>query len=188
MTLITCDRVSSVDTVSYVFAGLLGFSLLRLGVFSMSEGFMQGKKSKALLRVRLAPIRPWQLMAATVFNRVVVSLMFVAGILIFDFQMRGDYLSFLVFSIISLVCVLGFGTLIVSWALGPNQAAPMANLISFPMMFLSGVFFPVYLMPDWLQQTADFIPLTAIVDGLRLILTEGVTIVGLGPQLLVILA
>ena len=186
-------QTAGLSRFDYVFAGLLGFSLLTLGVFSMSEGFMQDKKSKALLRIRLAPIRPWQLIAATVLNRVVVGLlavglMFVAGSLIFGFQMRGDYLSFLVFSIISLVCVLGFGSLIVSWARDSNQAAPMANLISFPMMFLSGVFFPVYLMPDWLQQIAVFIPLTAIVDGLRLILTEGVTIIGLGPQLLVITA
>ena len=157
----------------------------------MSEGFMQDKKSKALLRIRLAPVRAWQLIAAPIFNRVLVGLvavglMFIAGILIFGFQMRGDYLNFLLFSIISLVCLLGFGTFIASWARDSNQAAPLANLISFPMMFLSGIFFPVYLMPDWLQQLTAFIPLAAIVDGLRLILTEGTTILGLGPQLLVI--
>ena len=184
-------QTADLSRFDYVFAGLIGFSMLSLGVFSMSEGFMQDKKSKALLRIRLAPVRAWQLIAATIFNRVLVGLvavglMFVAGILIFGFQMRGDYLNFLLFSIISLVCLLGFGTFIASWARDSNQAAPLANLISFPMMFLSGIFFPVYLMPDWLQQITAFIPLTAIVDGLRLILTEGMTIFGLGFQLLVI--
>ena len=184
-------QTADLSRFDYVFAGLIGFSILSLGVFSMSEGFMQDKKSKALLRIRLAPVGAWQLITATVFNRtlvglVAVGLMFVAGSLIFGFQMRGDYLSFLLFSIISLVCLLGFGTFIASWAKDTNQAAPLANLISFPMMFLSGVFFPVYLMPDWLQQITAFIPLTAVVEGLRLILTEGVTIFGLGPQLLVI--
>ena len=158
----------------------------------MSEGFIQDKKSKALLRIRLAPIRSWQLIVAIVFNRVIVgliaiALMFIAGVLIFGFQMRGDYLNFLIFSILSLVCMLGFGTAIASWAQNPNQSAPVANLISFPMMFLSGVFFPVFLMPQWLQQVTTFIPLTAIVEGLRLILTEGYTVLGLGPQILVIL-
>ncbi len=174
-------QTANLSRFDYVFASLIGFSILSLGVFSMSEGFMQDKKSKALLRIKLAPIKVWQLIVATVLNRVLVgliavALMFVAGIIIFGFNMRGDYLSFLIFSIISLVCLLGFGTFIAGWAKDSNQAAPLANLISFPMMFLSGVFFPVFLMPDWLQQITTFIPLSAVVDGLRLILTEGYTI------------
>ena len=185
-------QTANLSRFDYVFAGLIGFSILSLGIFSMSEGFIQEKKSKALMRIRLAPIKAWQLIAATVFNRVLVgliavALMFAAGVLIFKFNMRGDYLSFLIFSVISLVCLLGFGTFIAGWAKDSNQAAPLANLISFPMMFLSGVFFPVFLMPNWLQQVTTFIPLTAVNDGLRLILTEGYTIFELGPQLLIIL-
>ena len=183
-------QTADLSRFDYVFSGLIGFSILSLAIFSMSEGFMQDKKSKALLRIRLAPIRAWQLIAATVFNRVLVGLaaigiMFIAGILIFDFQMRGDYFNFFVFSILSLICLLSLGTFIASWARDSNQAAPLANLISFPMMFLSGVFFPTYLMPDWLQQVTALIPLAAIVDGLRLILTEGATVFGLGFQLAV---
>ena len=184
-------QTANLSRFDYVFAGLIGFSILSLGIFSMSEGFIQDKKSKALLRIRLAPIRSWQLIVATVFNRVIVglmaiALMFVAGVLIFDFQMRGDYFNFLIFSSLSLICMLGFGTAIAGWAQNPNQSAPLANLISFPMMFLSGVFFPVFLMPQWLQEITAFIPLTAIVEGLRLILTEGYTILSLGPQILII--
>ena len=185
-------QTADLSRFDYVFAGLIGFSILSLGIFSMSEGFIQDKKSKALRRLKLAPIKAWQLITATIFNRVIVgliaiSLMFIAGILIFDFNMRGDYFSFLIFSIISLICLLGFGTAIAGWAKDSNQAAPLANLISFPMMFLSGVFFPVFLMPEWLQQITAFIPLTAVVDGLRLILTEGYTLFSLGPQMLIIL-
>ena len=184
-------ETADLSRFDYVFAGLIGFSILSLGIFSMSEGFMQDKKSKALLRVRLAPVRSWQLVTATIFNRVIVgliaiALMIVAGILIFNFNMRGDYFNLLIFSILALVCMLGFGTAIAGWARNANQSAPVANLVSFPMMFLSGVFFPVFLMPDWLQQITTFIPLTAIVDGLRLIMTEGQTVLSLGPQLLVI--
>lgn len=80
----------------------------------------------------------------------------------------------------------GFGMAIAGWAKDSNQAAPISNLVSFPMMFLSGVFFPVFLMPDVLQRVTAFIPLTPIIDGLRLILTEEKTILDLGPQLAVI--
>ena len=184
-------QTADLDRFDYIFAGLIGFTILSLGVFGMSEGFLQDKKSKALLRIRLAPIRAWQVILATIFNRVLVglisiALMFLAGILIFDFNMRGDYFSFLGFSVISLICLLGLGAAIAGWAQNNHQAAPLTNLASFPMMFLSGVFFPVFLMPEWLQAISAFLPLTAINDGLRLILTEGFTLLNLGPQILII--
>jgi len=54
-----------------------------------------------------------------------------------------------------------------------RQAAPLANMIVFPMMFLSGTFFPRFLMPEWLQHVTNFLPLTPVIDGIRLIATEG---------------
>jgi ABC-2 type transport system permease protein len=51
------------------------------------------------------------------------------------------------------------------------------------MMFLSGTFFPRFLMPEWLQRVSDFLPLTPVIDGVRLIATEGKHLVDLGPQL-----
>ena len=59
----------------------------------------------------------------------------------------------------------------------------MTNLVSFPMMFLSGTFFPTFLMPLWLQHIAKFLPLTPVIDGLRAIISQGKSLVELGPQL-----
>ena len=56
------------------------------------------------------------------------------------------------------------------------------------MMFLSGVFFPRFLMPEWLQHVSYFLPLTPAVDGMRMILTEGKSLLDLGPQLAVMTA
>ena len=50
-------------------------------------------------------------------------------------------------------------------------------------MFLSGTFFPRFLMREWLQKISAFIPLTPIVDGIRLIATEGKHLWEIGPQL-----
>ncbi len=51
------------------------------------------------------------------------------------------------------------------------------------MMFLSGTFFPRFLMPDWLQTVSAALPLTPINDAIRLIITEGQNITQLGPQI-----
>ena len=68
------------------------------------------------------------------------------------------------------------------WAKNENQAAPVAQIVVFPMIFLSGAFFPRFLMPEVLQTISSFLPLTPIIDGARLIITEGKTIFEIAPQ------
>ena len=184
-------QTANISRFDYVIAGLIGFAILSLGIFSMSEGFTVDKKNGSLRRMQVAPVRRWQIIIATALNRVfvgliAVALLFVVALLFFDFTMRGDYISFILFTIIGTLCLFGFGMAIAGWARDANQAAPLANLISFPMIFLSGVFFPVFIMPELLQTITTFIPLTPVIEGLRLIMTEGRTIFDLGPQLLII--
>jgi ABC-2 type transport system permease protein len=84
--------------------------------------------------------------------------------------------------------VFGIGLAAGGWAKNEAQAAPLANLIAFPMMFLSGVFFPRFLMPDWLATITQFLPLTPFIDGLRLIITEGMTILQVGTEVAMLAA
>jgi ABC-2 type transport system permease protein len=79
--------------------------------------------------------------------------------------------------------ILGIGLALGGWAKNERQAAPLSNIIVFPMMFLSGTFFPRFLMPEWLQTVSNFLPLTPIIDGVRLIATEGAHLVDIGGQL-----
>jgi ABC-2 type transport system permease protein len=51
------------------------------------------------------------------------------------------------------------------------------------MMFLSGTFFPRFLMPAWLQSISGFLPLTPVIDGIRLIATEGKNFIDILPQI-----
>jgi ABC-2 type transport system permease protein len=55
------------------------------------------------------------------------------------------------------------------------------------MMFLSGTFFPRFLMPEWLQGVTNFLPLSPVIDGIRLLTTEGKSLLDLGTQLALVL-
>lgn len=186
-------QTANLTTFDYMLSGMLGFSILGLGIFSMANGFTVDKKTGALRRLKIAPIKSWQIIIATAINRIIVgivtvAIMFAVALVVFDFNMRGDYLSFILFSIFSMICMFGFGMAIAGWAKDDNQAAPLSNLIAFPMMFLSGTFFPRFLMPEFLQKITDYLPLTPIVDGFRMILTEGKNLVEIGPQLMLMTA
>jgi ABC-2 type transport system permease protein len=79
--------------------------------------------------------------------------------------------------------ILGIGLAIGGWAKNERQAAPLSNIIVFPMLFLSGTFFPRYAMPEILQKITAFLPLTPVIDGVRLLSTEGQNLTQIGSQL-----
>ena len=184
-------NVNSLKPFDYVFSGMLGFSILSLGIFSMAQGFASDKKTGSIARLQAAPIRAWQVVVGTAMNRIIaafvsVAILFLAAVLFFDFSMQGDWISFIVVIVLGIISMFGIGLVIAGWAKNENQAAPVANLIATPMMFLSGSFFPRFLMPEWLQNATNYLPLTPINDSLRLILTENKTLLDLGPQILAI--
>lgn len=184
-------QTANLSSFDYLFAGLMGFSILSLGIFGMANGFPVDKKAGILRRLRATPLTAGQLIMATALEYLVMGLgsigaMYLVGLTVFDFNMRGDYISFVVFTLAGILLMFGIGLAIGGWAKNENQSAPLSNLIAFPLMFLSGTFFPRFLMPEWLQNITTYLPLTPIVDGLRYILTEGKTLLELGPELAII--
>ena len=184
-------KTANLSSFDYIFSGLLGFTILSLGIFGMANGFPVEKKAGILRRLRATPLKASQLIGATALEYLAIGLlsigvMFAVGLSFFDFNMRGDYFTFLAFLIVSILLMFGFGLAIGGWAKNENQSAPLSNIIAFPMMFLSGTFFPRFLMPEWLQTITAYLPLTPIVDGFRYILTEGATLMQLGNELLII--
>jgi ABC-2 type transport system permease protein len=59
------------------------------------------------------------------------------------------------------------GMLVGTVSKNPETAGVVGNLITFPMMFLAGTFFPISLMPMYLQTFAHILPLFYIIDGLN---------------------
>lgn len=176
----------------YTFSGLLGFTLLSLGIFGPTTVFPRLKQRGVLRRYHTTTLKVWQYFTANVVSNAVVGLiavavMFVAAFLIFDLNMRGDYLNLGIVVILGTILLFGIGLAIGGWAKNENQAAPLSQLVVLPMMFLSGVFFPTFLMPELMQKITQFIPLTPIVDSVRYVITEGKTVFELGPQLAVML-
>jgi len=175
----------------YVFAGLLGFTLLSLGIFGLANQMPAEKKTGAFRRLRASPITAGQLVFANMIYYLLIGvisvvLMFTVAHFVFGFEMRGSWFSLVPFIVLGIVSMFGFGLAIGGWAKNENQSAALTNIVALPMMFLSGVFFPRFLMPEWLQGITGYLPLTPIVDGLRMIMTEGKTLLDLGPELAII--
>lgn len=178
----------SLSQFDYTFTGLLGFAILGAGIFGPINVFPELKKMGILRRLHTTPLRVWQYFMATMLGNAVVGLMslavmFIVAILVFNLKVVGNYFALALFLAFGIVMILGIGLALGGWAKNERQVAPLANIIVFPMMFLTGVFFPRFLMPEWLQHITTFMPLTPVIDGARLIATEGQSLLNLGPQL-----
>ncbi|MDR2063624.1 MAG: ABC transporter permease [Candidatus Nomurabacteria bacterium] len=180
--------VSGLTQFDYTFAGLLAFTLMTMGIFGLSNQLPGEKKTGALRRIKATPFRSHQLvigmvLAYTVLTILSVAVMIAVGLLVFHFDMRGSWLTLAVFAIFTALVLSGFGAAIASWARNENQSATLSQAVAFPMMFLSGIFFPRFLMPDWLQNATAWIPLTPVGDGVRYIITENASLITLLPQI-----
>jgi ABC-2 type transport system permease protein len=178
----------SLTSFDYAFAGILGFTILGSGIFGPINIFPELKKMGILRRLHTTPLRVWQYFLSVMLGNAVVglmslALMYVVAVQLFDLHIAGNIIELIFFLSFSLIMILGIGLAIGGWAKNERQAAPLANIIVFPMMFLSGTFFPRFGFPEWLQNVTDFFPLTPVIDGARLITTEGLHLNQLGPQL-----
>ncbi len=181
-------NTKSLRQFDYTFAGLLGFSIMGLGIFGPVNVFPELKKQGILRRLHTTPLKVWQYFVANVISQAVVglislALMFAVAMVVFHLKVAGNPIELALFLVLSIASVFGIGMAIGGWAKDQNQAAPLSNIVVFPMMFLSGTFFPRFLMPVALQKISDFLPLTPVIDGVRLIATEGKHLTQLGPQL-----
>ncbi|MBX4201467.1 ABC transporter permease [Candidatus Saccharibacteria bacterium] len=182
----TNDR--GLTRLDYTVAGIIGFAIVGLGIFGPVNYFPEMKKQGVLRRLHITPLKVWQFFVSSVLSNSVIGLFSIAimiavAIAVFNFQVVGNYIELAVFITLGIFTIFGIGLAIGGWAKNENQAAPLANIIVFPMLFLSGTFFPRFSMPEWLQQVSAFLPLTPIIDGIRMIATEGKHLWELGPQI-----
>jgi ABC-2 type transport system permease protein len=179
---------NSLSAFDYTFAGLLGFALIGMGIFGPVNVFPELKKMGILRRLSTTPLRVWQYFLSTVIAQAAIGVvsfgaLFIVAITVFHLDVVGNWFELIAFLLLGMVTILGIGLALGGWAKNERQAAPLSNIIVFPMMFLSGTFFPRFLMPEWLQHISAFLPLTPIIDGIRLIATEGKGFMDILPQI-----
>lgn len=180
----------SLGPFDYAFAGVLGFAIIGMGIFGPINIFPELKKQGILRRLHTTPLKVWQYFLSTMISQAIIGLislaiMFVVAVIGFHLKVVGNYLEIALFLVMSIVTILGMGLAIGGWAKNERQAAPLSNIVVFPMMFLSGTFIPRYAMSEWLQHVSNYLPLTPVIDGIRLLTTEGLHLTDLGPQLAV---
>ena len=177
----------------FLVPGVAAMAIMQAGIFGVVFSLIRYKTGGILRRLQATPIGPSHFLAGQITTRLIVTIlqtyvllitgMLVLGVSIGDGTIM-NWISLTIMAIFGGVLFNTMGMAVSGWAKNEDVAAPVANIISLPMMFLSGVFFPLDVLPDWLSGLSKFFPLTYLADGLREITVSGASITSLGPELL----
>ena len=164
--------------IDFLLPGIIGMSIMQMSLFSVAFTFVQMKNRGILRRLLATPARPASFVFAQVTTRLMVSLLQTlvlvgVAVLFFDVKLAGSLGAILVLALIGGTVFISLGFAISGWARSEEVAAPLANIIALPMMFLSGVFFPRDALPGGLSAVADFLPLSFLADSLRAVAVDG---------------
>lgn len=109
------------------------------------------------------------------------------AVLIFGVTIQGNFLLLLFLLILGVFSFVGIGILITS-VVKDEQTASMAMMtLMFPMMFLSGVFFPIQQMPTFMQYIAWSLPLTYATSALRKVMILGADVQSISTEMIVLI-
>jgi ABC-2 type transport system permease protein len=163
--------------VSYIVPSILGMALMQLGVFSAIP-LVADREKLILKRLGATPLRRWQLVGSNVIMRLliaVVQTLVIVGVgaLAFGVRIAGNIVLVGALVVLGSLAFIALGYVIASFAKTEDAANGMTSVVQFPLMFLSGTFFPIEAMPEFLRGVARVMPLTYLSDGLRQTMVGG---------------
>jgi ABC-2 type transport system permease protein len=131
-----------------------------------------------LKRLAATPLRRWQLVGSNVLMRLLIAMVqaviiVAVGSIFFGVEVTGSLALSVFFVALGAVAFLALGYVLASFTRTEEAANGLTSVVQFPMMFLSGTFFPIDAMPDFLQTIARLIPLTYLSDALRQVMVGG---------------
>ena len=161
---------SSYKYIDFLIPGLIGFSALTSPMFAMVNICSTYRRDKVFKLLSLTPLTKIEWLLSKIIwyiGTTIVSfgLMSVVGIYAFGAHIALTW-GIGMFLVIGPFFFVSLGMLVGSISNSPESAAVVGNLVTFPMMFLSGTFFPVSAMPMYLQGIAHVLPLYYMIDGL----------------------
>jgi ABC-2 type transport system permease protein len=170
--------------IDYLVPGILAMSLMFLGMFG-GVPMVEWREKQVLKRFGATPLRrstmifsqvAYRLILAVVQAVIIIAVAFFA----FDVEIVGNWFLLLGLVLLGALTFVSIGYFAVSRAKTVEGAMPIINLVQFPMLFLSGIFFPVEFFPDFMRPIVDAIPLTYLGDGFRQVMVEATPLHSLG--------
>jgi len=182
------DEVRYLD---WVMPGVLAMNIMWGALFGIGYVIVRYRKFGVLKRLRATPVTAMEFLAAQILSRLwlllaVNTFIFVAMDYFVDFRMNGSYLDLFIVFTLGCICLICCGLVVAARISSEEVANGLLNLMSWPMMFLSGIWFSLEGAHPWMQKFALILPLTHVTDAARKIMIDGAGLAQIADHLLVL--
>jgi len=168
----------SLRYVDWVLPGVLAMNIMFSSLWGVGWVIVRYRKNGVLRRLRATPLSAFEFLSAQVLSRlaVVISaslIVYTGADLFLDFVMRGSYLALFLVYLSGALCLISIGLIIAARLRTEELADGVLNVLSWPMLLLSGVWFSMEGTNPAAQLVSKFLPLTHMVDAARQVMVEG---------------
>jgi len=179
--------------IDFLIPGLLGMNLLGSGIWGVGFSVVQARQRKLLKRYLATPMRRSHYLLSFILSRLVFLIVEVValvgfGWLLFGVAVRGSFASLAGLTVLGSFAFAGLGLLVASRAKTIEGVSGLMNLVMLPMWILSGTFFSYSRFPNAMIPFVKALPLTALNDALRAVMIDGAAVTALGTPIAIVMA
>lgn len=177
--------------LDWVLPGIISINIMHSSLFGVGFVIVRYRKNGVLKRLKATPINAFEFLSAQVVSRLLmltlaIVIQFSAMHLFFHFVMHGSYSLLLLIALLGAMALISLGLLVASRTSSEEVAGGLLNLITWPMILLSGVWFSLEGAPVFLQKAALALPLTHVLNAARAIMIDGATLPDLTLEITVL--
>ncbi|HPE59773.1 MAG: ABC transporter permease [Thiothrix sp.] len=171
-------RGEQIRYVDWVVPGILGMNIMFSCLFGVGYVIVRYRKSGYLKRLNATPVSATEFLLAQMLSRLVLVVLFtvvvfVGSHLLLHFVVEGSYLNLLLVLVLGTFALIALGLVVAARVKSEELAGGLLNLLTWPMLLLSGVWFSMEGSPEWLQWLSQLSPLTHLLEAIRAIMLDG---------------
>ena len=179
--------------VDWLFPGILGMNMMFSCLFGVGYVVLRYRKSGFLKRLHATPLTAFEFLSAQVLSRlaliVAVTLILYLGIgFIIHFHSEGNPALLALVALLGALSMIALGLTVAARFSSEELVGILLNLLTWPMMLLSGVWYSLEGSPRWVQWVAHSFPLTHLLDAARDVMLDGAGFAQIAPHLLYLAA
>jgi ABC-2 type transport system permease protein len=184
---------AAVRYVDWLFPGILGMNMMFSCLFGVGYVVLRYRKSGFLKRLHATPLTAFEFLTAQVLSRLCL-ILFVTLVLflgvgsIIHFHSVGSVALLILIAVLGALSMIALGLTIAAGISSEELVGGILNLLTWPMMLVSGIWFSLEGSPRWVQWAAHIFPLTHLLDAARAVMLDGAGIAQIAPNLLYLAA
>jgi ABC-type multidrug transport system permease subunit len=181
----------AINYAAFLLPGLIGLNLLTMGLFTVGMVTVSYREKGKYRRLAVTPLPKWVFLCGQILQRVTVVfvqtfILLVAARLGFHVVNRGSYALFAALLVFGTAAFLAMGFALSSFASTIETYGAISNLVFFPLMILSGVYFRIDGAPAWMRAAVYALPLAPFLRALRAVFNDGANLAGHGVGLAIL--